>query len=51
MNSRGIDAADDLVDELELALGRGLDVAGDAAVLARAAGLLLVRVVELDALA
>ena len=43
-------AALDLVDELEVALER-LGVAGDAAVLARATGLLLVGVVELDLLA
>ena len=45
-------AAAHLVHELEVlvALGQGLDVAGHAAVLAGAAGLLLVRVVELGAL-
>jgi hypothetical protein len=43
-------AADDLVDELVLDLGGGLEVARDAAVLAVTAGLLLVRVVVVDAL-
>src|SRR5213078_1009183 len=43
-------AAADLVDELEIAVER-LGEAGDPAVLARATGLLLVRVAELDALA
>src|SRR5262249_57844631 len=44
-------AAADLVDELELALAHGLDVPGNAAELACATRLLLVRVVEIRALA
>ena len=39
MNSPGIDAALDLVDEVEALLGRGLDVDDDVAELAAAAGL------------
>ena len=39
MNSDGIDAALDLVDEVEALAGRRLEVDVDDAVLARAAGL------------
>src|SRR5665647_179825 len=44
-------AAADLVGELEDALGQGFEPADDPGVLAGAAGLLLVRVVEVDGLA